>query len=96
MPTYVDDLARACISAAEKKPKEFLIFLRETHELSRHRKYYRRTFLSRQFFNKSREDTDLNQAAKRPLTTGFDLSKSISTLNYSPTPFSETLSILYP
>ena len=40
--------------------------------------------------------SDLNQAAKRPLTTGFDLSKSISTLDYSTTSFSKTLNILYP
>ncbi len=39
--------------------------------------------------------SDLNQAAKRPLTTGFDLSKSISTLDYSATPFKDSLEFIF-
>ena len=97
MPTYVDDLARACIFAAEKKAKGIFNISGEKHMsyLDIGNTIAEHFSLDKSLINHVKT-SDLNQAAKRPLTTGFDLSKSISTLNYSPTPFSETLNILYP
>tara|TARA_Y100001954_G_scaffold234697_1_gene290760 strand:+ start:72 stop:935 length:864 start_codon:yes stop_codon:yes gene_type:complete len=97
MPTYVDDLARACIFAAEKKAEGIFNISGEKHMsyLDIGNTIAEHFSLDKSLINHVKT-SDLNQAAKRPLTTGFDLSKSISTLNYSPTPFSETLNILYP
>ena len=39
--------------------------------------------------------TDLNQKAKRPFKTGFDLDKAKNILNYMPTKFEDSLDIIF-
>ena len=77
MPTFVDDLSRACVSASEKKARgvfhicgsEQMSYLDIGNRIA---EYFS--------FDKSLinhvQTKDLNQKAKRPFRTGFDLQKS--------------------
>ena len=96
MPTFVDDLSRACISASEKKARgvfhicgpEQMSYLDIGNRIA---EYFS--------FDKSLinhvQTKDLNQKAKRPFRTGFDLQKSKEKLNYIPTNFEDFLKIIF-
>ena len=96
MPTFVDDLSRACISASEKKARgvfhicgpEQMSYLDIGNRIA---EYFS--------FDKSLinhvQTKDLNQKAKRPFRTGFNLQKSKEKLNYIPTNFEDSLKLIF-
>ena len=96
MPTFVDDLSRACISASEKKARgvfhicgpEQMSYLDIGNRIA---EYFS--------FDKSLinhvQTKDLNQKSKRPFRTGFDLQKSKEKLNYIPTNFEDSLKLIF-
>ena len=96
MPTFVDDLSRACVSASEKKVRgvfhicgpEQMSYLDIGNRIA---EYFS--------FDKSLinhvQTKDLNQKAKRPFRTGFDLQKSKEKLNYIPTNFEDSLKLIF-
>ena len=96
MPTFVDDLSRACISASEKKARgvfhicgpDQMSYLDIGNRIA---EYFS--------FDKSLinhvQTKDLNQKAKRPFRTGFDLQKSKEKLNYIPTNFEDSLKLIF-
>ena len=94
-PTLAEDLADACILAANKK--EYGIFnisgkdIMSIYEMvERIGKYYKLNTT-----NLNRISTDmLNQKAKRPPRTGFILDKAKEVLGYNPHSFEESLSII--
>ena len=94
-PTLAEDLADACILAAQKK--EYGIFntsgkdIMSIYEMvERIGKYYK---LNTTNLNRISTDT-LNQKAKRPPRTGFILDKAKEVLGYNPHSFEESLSII--
>ena len=96
MPTFVDDLARACLSAAEQKAggvfnisgSEHMSYLDIGNTVAEH-------FSLDKSLIRHVKTSDLNQKAERPLVTGFDLSKSRKELNFSPTPFKDSLKLIF-
>mgnify|MGYP001167677014 FL=1 len=96
MPTFVDDLSRACISASEKKANG-IYHICGPEQLS----YYDigNRIADNFSFNKSLinhvNTSDLNQKAKRPFRTGFDLRKSKEKLNYITTKFEDSLKLIF-
>ena len=92
-PTWADDLAWACIRILQKKgiyhiagPETMSI-----HEIvSRVAQFYN---LNQDSINKTDSST-LNQPAKRPPKTGFDLTKAKIELGYNPKTLEETLVFL--
>ena len=94
-PTLAEDLADACIIAANKK--EYGIFntsgkdIMSIYEMvERIGKHYK---LNTANLNRISTDT-LNQKAKRPPRTGFVLDKAKEILGYNPHSFEESLSII--
>jgi dTDP-4-dehydrorhamnose reductase len=94
-PTWADDLAWACIQAAQTSskgvyhisgPETFSIF----DLVSRIAKFYELD----SSVVKPISSSTLNQKAKRPTTTGFDISKAREILGYKPLTFEESLSQL--
>jgi len=94
-PTWADDLAWACISAAEKRA--IGVFHIAGPELF---SIYELVLRVAAFFNFNPNvvspisSNTLNQKAKRPPKTGFILDKSRNTLNYNPMTFEESLARL--
>jgi len=96
MPTFVDDLARACLRAAEQKAggvfnisgSEHMSYLDIGNTVAEH-------FSLDKSLIRHVKTSDLNQKAERPLVTGFDLSKSRKELNFSPTPFEDSLKLIF-
>tara|TARA_B100000287_G_scaffold434633_1_gene499665 strand:+ start:1997 stop:2857 length:861 start_codon:yes stop_codon:yes gene_type:complete len=96
MPTFVDDLSSACISASEKKVNgifhvcgpEQMSYLDIGNRIAEH------FSLDKKLIDHV-ETKDLNQKAKRPLKTGFDLEKARKVLNYKPTKFEDSLDIIF-
>ena len=96
MPTFVDDLAGACLSAAEKKAggvfnisgSDHMSYLDIGNAVAEH------FSLDKSLINHVKT-SDLSQLAPRPLVTGFDLSKSRKILNFSPTPFRDSLDLMF-
>lgn len=95
MPTLAEDLAEGCLLAATKKangvfnisgPDYMNIF----ELVSRVADYFG---LDKSIVQRT-DSSGLNQPAKRPPRTGFDLTKSRSTLGYNPHSFEEGLAIL--
>ena len=96
MPTFVDDLSRACISASEKKESgvfhicgpEQMSYLDIGNRIA---EYFS--------FDKSLinhvHTKNLNQKAKRPFRTGFDLQRSKDKLNYITTKFEDSLKLIF-
>lgn len=94
MPTLVDDLAKACVYAFENSINgiyhisgnkllsiyDIAVAVAETFNLDPH-------------FIKPIPTSELSQPAKRPPLTGFDLKKSITSLNYRPVPFEKSLQV---
>jgi dTDP-4-dehydrorhamnose reductase len=96
MPTFVDDLAGACLSAAEKKAggvfnisgSEHMSYLDIGNTIAEH------LSLDKSLIRHVKT-SDLRQLAQRPLVTGFDLSRSRKILNFSPTPFRDSLDLIF-
>lgn len=95
MPTWADDLAWGCLEIV-RRAKTGIFHLSGPVLFSIYElvlaigKHYN---LPTDFIKPIKSDT-LNQAAKRPPKTGFDLSKSRQELGYSPLTLEETLDIL--
>ncbi len=96
-PTFAEDLASACMAVVIKEetgvyhicgPESKSIF-DWVHVIANHFN------LSTDQISKVSSST-LNQAAKRPMKTGLDLSKSRKQLSYDPHTMVETLEILFP
>ena len=96
MPTFVDDLSNACITASERRSKgvfnisgkEQMSYLEIGNIIADH-------FSLDKKYIKPVKTKDLNQKAKRPFKTGFDLSKSFNELDYNPRGFVESLDLIY-
>ena len=96
MPIFVDDLSNACITAAERRSKgifnisgkEQMSYLDIGYTIADH------FSLNKKYIIKVKTK-DLNQKAKRPFKTGFDLSKSFNELDYNPRGFLESLDLIY-
>ena len=94
-PTLAEDLADACISAADKKAKgifhvsgkDIMSILELVYRVADFWK------LDKSIVRPIKSDT-LNQAAKRPPRTGFILDKAYRELDYKPHSFEEGLQIL--
>jgi dTDP-4-dehydrorhamnose reductase len=96
MPTFVDDLSKACIKASEKKAAgvfhicgpEQMSYLDIGNRIADH------FSLDKNLINHV-NTIDLNQKAVRPFKTGFDLRKAINILNYKPTKFEDSLDFIF-
>ncbi|MBA3971134.1 MAG: NAD(P)-dependent oxidoreductase [Bacteroidetes bacterium] len=94
-PTLAEDLADGCILIADKKAKgiyhlsgpDTMSILELVYRVADHFK------LDKLVVTPSKSD-NLNQAAKRPPRTGFDITKAKKELNYAPHSFEEGLAIL--
>lgn len=94
-PTLAEDLAGACISAADKRAKgifhvsgkDMMSILELVYRVADFWK------LDKSIVQPIKSDT-LNQAAKRPPRTGFILDKAYRELDYKPHSFEEGLKIL--
>ena len=94
-PTLAEDLARGCILIAEKEAngiyhlsgKDTMSILDLVYQVA---DYYK---LDKSFISSIKSNT-LNQAAKRPPKTGFNLDKSNSILGYNPRSFMEGIAEL--
>ena len=95
-PTFVDDLAIACLTILRKNktgifniagPATFSIY-EIVSKIAMHFGY--------SISNVKRiSSKTLNQLAKRPSNTGFDLTKAEKELNYSPRTIEESLDLIY-
>lgn len=96
MPTFADDLSRACIKASEKKA-EGIFHICGPDQMS----YLDIGYRIAEYFSLDKnlinhvKTIDLNQKAKRPFKTGFDLDKAKNILNYMPTKFEDSLDIIF-
>lgn len=96
MPTFVDDLSKACIKASEKKAAgifhicgpEQMSYLDIGNRIADH------FSLDKNLINHV-NTIGLNQKAERPFKTGFDLRKAINILNYKPTKFEDSLDFIF-
>ena len=96
MPTFVDDLSKACIKASEKKAAgifhicgpEQMSYLDIGNRIADH------FSLDKNLINHV-NTIDLNQKAERPFKTGFDLRKAINILDYKPTKFEDSLDFIF-
>lgn len=94
-PTWADDLAWACLEICRKNVRgiyhiagpEIMSIYEIVQRIAKHYGY------STENLKKSKSST-LNQPAKRPPKTGFDLSKARKILAYSPKSLEETLDLL--
>jgi len=92
MPTFVDDLADACIRAMEKEATgiyhisgdEMMTVIDAVYQIA---DFWR---LDRSLINPIRA-MDIGQETNRPRKTGFILDKAKTELGYSPTPFIKSL-----
>ena len=94
-PTLAEDLAHACMLVVERRAqgifhvsgKEIMSIFEMIEEMAR--------FYGVSLSNVNRiSSKELNQTAKRPLKTGFILTKSINQLGYEPHSFQEGLSMI--
>lgn len=95
-PTYADDLAAGCMGIIENNEKGvFHISGPETMSI------FDLVIRIAKHFNLNTDkisrvsSSTLNQAAKRPPKTGFDLSKAYEKIDYKPHSLEETLDILF-
>ncbi len=94
-PTLAEDLANACISAAQKRAKgiyhicglELMSILDIVYTVA---DYFK---LDRKYIHPV-TSAELNQAAKRPMRTGFIIDKAMRDLEYRPHTFKEGLEIV--
>lgn len=95
MPTWAEDLAQACLTAARNRTKgvfhicgeEFYSVWEMVHEIA---SFWQ---LDRSLIQAVSTDT-LRQKAPRPAKTGFILDKAKAQLQYRPTPFREALAAI--
>lgn len=95
MPTLAEDLAEACLLAVEKNAqgvyhisgKDYMSIADLVRKVA---DYWA---LDQSFINEI-SSTSLNQAAKRPVKTGFVLDKAVKDLGYHPHSFEEGIAIL--
>lgn len=95
MPTLAEDLAEACVLAVEREAcgiyhisgKDFMTVVGLVERVA---DFWR---LDKSLINQI-SSASLNQAAKRPVKTGFILDKAMTKLNYQPHSFEEGLAIL--
>ena len=95
MPTLAEDLADVCLLAAEKgaqgvynaSGKDLMSITELVEKVA---DYYQ---LDKSLIRPISSDS-LNQAAKRPIRTGFILDKSIRELGYKPHSFEEGIAIM--
>lgn len=94
-PTLAEDLAQGCLLAAENKikgvfnisGKDFMSIYELVERVGK--------FWNLDTSNMTRVSSEtLNQPAKRPAITGFDLTKAIGILGYNPHSFEEGLAIV--
>ena len=95
MPTWADDLAWGCLEICNRSKKGIFHLcgpeLMAVNEI---------VFRIAKYLGKSTENVEiissstLNQPAKRPPRTGFDLTKSKTELGYNPKTIEETITIL--
>jgi dTDP-4-dehydrorhamnose reductase len=95
MPTLAEDLAEGCLLAATKKANGIFNisgpdYMNIFELVNRVADYFG---LDKSIVHRT-DSSGLNQPAKRPPRTGFDLSKSRSILGYKPRSFEEGLAIL--
>lgn len=95
MPTLAEDLAEGCLLAATLKAKGIYNisgpdYMNIFELVNRVADYFG---LDKSIVKRT-DSSGLNQPAKRPPRTGFDLSKSRSVLGYNPRSFEEGLAIL--
>jgi dTDP-4-dehydrorhamnose reductase len=95
MPTLAEDLAEGCLLAATKKANGIFNisgpdYMNIFELVNRVADYFG---LDKSIVHRT-DSSGLNQPAKRPPRTGFDLSKSRSVLGYKPRSFEEGLAIL--
>ena len=95
MPTLAEDLANACLLAIEHNAEGVYHIsgkdmMSVVELVKRVAEYYN---LDQSLINEI-SSASLNQAAKRPLRTGFILDKAMTELNYNPHSFEEGLAIL--
>ena len=95
-PTWADDLAWACIRIAMMKKKGmFHISGPETFSIyDLVLRVAKSCGLETESLNKTTSES-LNQAAKRPPKTGFDLTKARKEIGYNPMSFEESLKLLF-
>ena len=94
-PTLAEDLAKACVKTAEKKVygvmhisgDEMMSIFEMVERLA---KFYKFDVSLIERINSK----ELNQKAKRPPKTCFDLTKAKKEINYSPKSFEESLKII--
>lgn len=94
-PTLAEDLANGCILIADKKAKG-IFHLSGPKTMSILELVYKVADfwkLDKSLVTPSKSD-NLNQAAKRPPRTGFDISKAKNELGYAPHSFEEGLKVL--
>lgn len=95
MPTLAEDLAEACILAAEKNAKgiyhisgkDYMSIAALVRKVAEH------WSIDASVINEMNSDT-LNQTARRPMRTGFVLDKAIRDLGYQPHSFEEGLKVM--
>jgi dTDP-4-dehydrorhamnose reductase len=95
MPTLAEDLAEICLLAIEKRAKgvfnasgkDMMSIMELVEQVA---DFY---CLDKSLINPI-SSASLNQAAKRPVKTGFDLKKSIEELGYAPHSFTEGMKIM--
>jgi len=95
MPTLAEDLAEACLLAVEKNAqgiynisgKDYMSIADLVRKVA---DYWR---LDKSFIQEISSES-LNQAAKRPVRTGFVLDKAIKDLGYNPHSFEEGLAVV--
>lgn len=94
-PTWADDLAWACLRICELNEKGiFHISGPETMSIFELVKRVAKYFELPINRIKSISSSQLNQAAKRPPKTGFDLTKARTKLGYNPKSIEETLDLI--
>jgi dTDP-4-dehydrorhamnose reductase len=95
MPTLAEDLAEICLLAIEKRAKgvfnasgkDMMSIMELVEQVA---DFY---CLDKSLINPI-SSASLNQAAKRPVKTGFNLEKSIKELGYAPHSFTEGMKIM--
>ncbi len=94
-PTFAEDLAEACVNIALKKAHGiYHISGPETFSILELVKRVAKAFGLNADTVSPISSSSLNQAAKRPPRTGFDLSKARMEIDYDPMSFEESLAIL--
>ena len=96
MPTFVDDLSKACIIASEKKANgvfhicgpEQMSYLDIGKRIGDYFSY------DKSLINHV-TTKDLNQKANRPFKTGFNLDRAKKVLHYNPIQFESSLGIIF-